>query len=107
MIVERKSNRSTIIIWGVATLVIVSIILIVNIVMFATNKGLYGKYNPPAPPENSISPNGNPNAPNSGTELLLLNDAIIQTKANNLAGYNASSAKTNPEEWGFYLSSSY
>ena len=107
MIVERKSNKTTIIIWGIATVIIVSIIIIVDLVMFFTNKGLYGKYNPPPPPEKSVSPNGNPNAPNSGTEILLFNPSLLQSKSGNLTGYNASSAQTNPAEWGYYLSSNF
>jgi len=107
MIVERKSNKSTIVIWGIITLSIVLIIIIINVVMFATNKGLYGPYKPPPPPDNTISPNGNPNAPDATANLLLFNPTLLTTKNNNLFGYNAASAKTNPEEWGYYLTTTY
>jgi hypothetical protein len=103
MIIPKKSNKSTIIIWGVITLSLVVIIIIINVVMFFTNKGLYGPYNPPPPPDKSISPNGNPNAPNATADLLFFNPSLLSAKNTNLRGYNAASAKTNPEEWGFYL----
>jgi hypothetical protein len=107
MIVERKSNKSTIVIWGIITLLIVIIIIIINVVMFATNKGLYGPYKPPPPPDDSVSPNGNPSAPDATANLLFFNAPVLSNKNTNLTGYNAASAKTNPSEWGFYLSSAF
>lgn len=107
MIVERKSNKSTIVIWGIVTLSIVVIIIIINVVMFATNKGLYGPYNPPPPPDKTIAPNGNPNAPNATADLLFFNAPLLNTKNSNLAGYNSTNPKTNPEEWGYYLTNEY
>jgi hypothetical protein len=103
MITPQKSNKTTIIIWGVATLVIVLIIIIVNIVMFATNKGLYGPYKPPPHPDKSVSPNGDPNSPDSATAILAFNPSILQTISNNANTYIATNPGSNAAEWGYYL----
>jgi hypothetical protein len=105
MITPQKSNKTTIIIWGVATLVIVLIVIIVNIVMFVTNKGLYGPYKPPPHPDKSVSPNGDPNAPDANTAILAFNSSIIQQISNNANTYIATNPQTDAAQWGYYLNS--
>lgn len=95
-----KSNKTIILAVGITTLVIVLIIVIADVIMFATNKGIYAPYTPLPTPSGSISPNGNPSDKDSGLlSLSSVNQANINS---NMEGYRASNPQSTPEAFGYY-----
>ncbi len=90
-----KKKDKTVLYVGIATAVIIVIIVIVDIVMWSTKKGWFSPYNPPVPPKDSVSPNGNPNVEGS---LQAIPGFILSTASSNLNQYQPTS-KT-PQEWG-------
>jgi len=58
--VPKPPNNKLVIGLLIGTAVLILIIVIVNVVMYVTQTGLFSPYTPPVPPKNSVSPNGNP-----------------------------------------------
>lgn len=90
-----KKKDNTVLYIGIATAVIIVIIVILDIVLWTTKKGWFAPYNPPIPPEDSVSPNGNPNVEGS---LQSVPGFILLSASNNLNQYQPIS--NNPGEWG-------
>lgn len=90
-----KKKDNTVLYIGIATAVIIVIIVIVDIVLWTTKKGWFAPYDPPVPPEDSVSPNGNPKLEGS---LQSVPGFILSTASSNLNGYQPISQ--TPQEWG-------
>jgi hypothetical protein len=58
--VPKPPNNKLVVGLLIGTVVFILIIVIVDVVMYTSKKGLFSPYTPPVPPANTVSPNGNP-----------------------------------------------
>ena len=92
----KKPNNKLVIGFLIGTIVLVIIVLVVNIVMYTSKKGLFAPYKPPVPPANSVSPNGNPTV----KALNPIPPVIKTTGTNNLNQWGQSGPQTQPTQFG-------
>lgn len=58
--VPKLPNNKLVVGLLIGTAILILIIVIVDVVMYTSKKGLFSPYAPPIPPKDSVSPNGNP-----------------------------------------------
>jgi hypothetical protein len=102
MITANKSNRGIIIAVGMITLIIIIIIVIADVVMWATNKGLYKPYVPPPTPAGSVAPNGNSSDAGHNSNNVNFSKALLANIQNNMNNYKNLNPATDSLQFGYF-----
>ena len=102
MLVQKSSNRGTIITFGVITLIIIIVVIVVDVVMYTQKKGLFKPFVPPPTPDGAVAPNGNVSDPNYGSTNATFGKAISNNVQSNMTAYQGVNPATSQNHFGYF-----
>lgn len=99
---EAPLNKSILRIGGIITGLIVLAIVIADLVMYFTRKGLFADFKAqPTNKPNAMYPNGKPDpATGKPPDLKSVPPPVLQTNKSRLTGYLSSNPSGTPGDWG-------